>query len=627
MAPPRGDDDGNGSTQRRLRAIHAAVAAPAATVEPDAESRGAIDGDDDVESAVSMSYLMSRMRLIKAMNEAPTSPNKGEFDRDVALVPAMEALGIHIAHAVVSRMLLRNQLSRNQATFLAACLGCHSYCVAHSTVHGGVAQGNPDYLAMQSTVYRLAAGMIGVDDGHQASHKRHHAFTNTPQDPDYGLSFATIDQLGLGMAMGTNMNIAKPTRGGVKEDPDAIGDWSMAQSNLVRHLGIEALRQVPAFAEYHEDLWCTTKCASSVTSMILGLMFGRYPHRNGRDGTNETDTYYENTYRGQGQVDLWMMGEGQHHLHHAKNDVNYTILSKVSDEIDEAHPEMKVLNRGTGQTETILGRLEQDLMPEHLDADSPDVQMEPWDRTVAVREAIGLLHDKGAAGCEEAVMQIAAAVIDNSIRVTTTCDAGLLRELLSLMQLPPNQHMPDVSGAGPGMVSEGFKNPLPMCTWGETLFSEENIQGIRDSAEAIRAEVAELSQRVGVAAAACVGDDGSTDMKDYHYGMHKALAATLWEDIGAQKKQVFMGAFNDVLRAAGSEATVHPDSEFPFTDRLKAHMGTPITPGDDVPAVGSFPEAATMIATLFAEPQAKPQPSYKSEAVRAYMARVGGLQL
>lgn len=59
-----------------------------------------------------------------------------------------------------------------------------------------------------------------------------------------------------------------------------------------------------------------------------------------------------------------MMGEGQHHLHHAKNDVNYSILSKVSEEIDEMNPEVAAKSRGTGMPETLLGMLEQgDMCP------------------------------------------------------------------------------------------------------------------------------------------------------------------------------------------------------------------------------------------------------------------------
>ena len=40
-------------------------------------------------------------------------------------------------------------------------------------------------------------------------------------------------------------------------------------------------------------------------------------------------SYYDTTFRGQTEVELWMMGEGPHHMHHAKNDVSYSYLTQV----------------------------------------------------------------------------------------------------------------------------------------------------------------------------------------------------------------------------------------------------------------------------------------------------------
>ena len=155
---------------------------------------------------------------------------------------------------------------------------------------------------------------------------------------------------------------------------------------MVASTSVTALRESgnPQLQRLHEDAWCTRRVATNLGQVILTLFFGRYPHRNGVDGTHEEDTYHDNTFRGQGQVDLWMMGEGQHHLHHAKNDVNYSVLTKVSAEIDEQNPAIASLARGTGRPETILELLEPGQIPDVTGTEHA-VQMEPWERTLRVR--------------------------------------------------------------------------------------------------------------------------------------------------------------------------------------------------------------------------------------------------
>ena len=53
-------------------------------------------------------------------------------------------------------------------------------------------------------------------------------------------------------------------------------------------------------------------------SNILIVFFARYVHKSGKNGSEQGDSYYEGTYRGEADVDLWMNGEGMHHQHHAK---------------------------------------------------------------------------------------------------------------------------------------------------------------------------------------------------------------------------------------------------------------------------------------------------------------------
>ena len=76
--------------------------------------------------------------------------------------------------------------------------------------------------------------------------------------------------------------------------------------------------QINVVQASHDDLWCVTHVSTNVANLLLGMFFGRYPHIHGKDGGGETDTLFENTYRGQGQVDLIMMGAGQHPLPHAR---------------------------------------------------------------------------------------------------------------------------------------------------------------------------------------------------------------------------------------------------------------------------------------------------------------------
>lgn len=43
------------------------------------------------------------------------------------------------------------------------------------------------------------------------------------------------------------------------------------------------------------------KGAQGIGALLLNLFFGRYPHRNGSDGTHDEDVYHDDTYLGQGR--------------------------------------------------------------------------------------------------------------------------------------------------------------------------------------------------------------------------------------------------------------------------------------------------------------------------------------
>jgi hypothetical protein len=119
------------------------------------------------------------------------------------------------------------------------------------------------------------------------------------------------------------------------------------------------------------------------------MFFARYPHRNGVDGPpNEIDSFYDMTYKGQGQVDLWMQGEGAHHMHHAKGNVSYSRLSKVSKEVEKDHPDLKVKAR---QNSDLKGLECTAQLPALVTQEDPCSVQVFWDRTVRVESGRKLL--------------------------------------------------------------------------------------------------------------------------------------------------------------------------------------------------------------------------------------------
>ncbi|CAE8603098.1 unnamed protein product [Polarella glacialis] len=130
----------------------------------------------------------------------------------------------------------------------------------------------------------------------------------------------------------------------------------------------------------------------------------------------------------QDQVDLWMMGEGPHHMHHAKSDVSYALLPKVCEEVEQQHPHIKLATRGTGD----LVQLEySEGMPAKLDQGSAPSSQLPWQRTMAIRHSKELL----ASDPEAAVVEIAEAVLESALHCCATADRSLLRQVLKDMKL------------------------------------------------------------------------------------------------------------------------------------------------------------------------------------------------
>lgn len=220
------------------------VASPSA-VEVEDGSRGEAGEDEGAllgsnEHTFSMGYLLSRIKIVKAINEAPSAPKPGKFDLDVCLVPVMDVLGVQLANASVSRMVQRGWISREAGTFLNGVLAVHAYCITHACAHGGASQGHPNFQELERTAYRLAVSIIGLDDDHRQSHKRHHAFTNSPWDPDLGLETMPLDQLGPGLMAAHNSEF-DGSRG-------KDSDWLNCTGGVLKSFCIDAFRRVPELA-------------------------------------------------------------------------------------------------------------------------------------------------------------------------------------------------------------------------------------------------------------------------------------------------------------------------------------------------------------------------------------------
>jgi hypothetical protein len=146
----------------------------------------------DSEEGGGQSWLRDRLDLWKAMKESPSMLDRSECD----YVPALEVVGIVIAHATVTRMVLRGELDMASAAYLNAALGSHSFCALHHCVHQSISQHNEQFQPFENMVFRLASAVIFFDDGYREAHTAHHQRTNEPDDPDLVLSHTSLPVLG-----------------------------------------------------------------------------------------------------------------------------------------------------------------------------------------------------------------------------------------------------------------------------------------------------------------------------------------------------------------------------------------------------------------------------------------------
>ena len=426
-----------------------------------------------------MNGLRERVAFVKALKACPSTPKDGECQ----YVQGMEVLGVYIAHTTVSRMVAEGRLAPEVGAMLNSALATHSFVALHSCTHGAVSMHAPEHEAWENTVNRLACLPAGYDYGYTESHKRHHNITNVPGDPDWYYAYATLPQ--LGQAFRDVYSDRPEDEFPVKKRAIASFHWD---NHVGRLFGFESIRALkadtgadPTLRRLGEALEVTHKRASSMCKFLLVMFFGRYPHRNGTSGQeNEVDSYYATTFRGSEQVDLWMNGEGSHHIHHAKNDISYTHLARVSLELEQDFPAIKAKMRAQPGTND----REDGSMPDLIDASVAPPNQRSWRRTVRVERAIDDLVLRGDAAA--ALEGIAATVIANALETVTTADFGLLRSLHARMGM---------AAADP---DEARSIPLHCSTWADTVWSDATQRTLRELAPRIQAEVSAVGRRVGM---------------------------------------------------------------------------------------------------------------------------------
>jgi hypothetical protein len=359
--------------------------------------------------------MHERIELMKAMKGSPTHPREGECD----YAPPLDLVGIYIVHTSISRMVERGDLDMAAGTYLNAALGCHAFCILHHCTHESISQSNPEHMEFENMVFRLANLLIFFDDGYKEAHREHHQRTNAPDDPDLILSHSTLPQLGSLLHHMTTqkgfLSIGSPINPPTLNTVQFLGlvphltseksllvrwmnvtNWNNMTMKVSSYEALRVLEENPEFKHLSDTLRATWRTASSVSHMCLVLFFARYPHRNGIDGPpNEVDSFYDMTYKGQGQVDLWMMGEGSHHMHHAKSNVSYSLLAKVSEEVERDHPDLKVMARQNMDLEALEYGTD---MPVVQQPDDPAANQRFWERTQKMLEAKTLLESDPETG-------------------------------------------------------------------------------------------------------------------------------------------------------------------------------------------------------------------------------------
>ena len=494
-------------------------------------------------------YMRERMELMQAMKESPSHLAKGECD----FSPPLELVGIYVAHTTVSRMVARGELTETAGAYLNAALGAHSFAVCHHCTHESISQHNPEHESFENVVFRLSSFLIFFDDGYREAHRAHHARCNEPDDPDLLMShtslpvlgnlISTMSQhgyyLGIGAPIGVrtvtalhHLGLTPLLRSTWLQKWSPLINWDNVAGKMAAFTAQEVLEQHEEYKDLHRTLQATWRGATGVTYLILALFFGRYPHRNGARMVNEVDSFYDGTYRGQGQVDLWMMGEGPHDLHHAKSDVSSSRLPAVCREIEERRPELKVVARGNEDLRTLE---REHVLPPKRTETSPSAVEFPSDRTALVMESKELLaHDP-----QQAVSGFAEAALKSALHCCCNADRELLREIHKEMRFGR---------------PKGDNHPLPVEMWHKTVFADETAAYLQAEGDRILAEVANTARGVGARVAPMADDN---ELKTRYLDFFTALAD---EMVAPEQQALFLERLAASLPAPTADSASAADA-------------------------------------------------------------------
>jgi len=473
--------------------------------------------------------MKERLELIRAMKESPNHLGEGECD----YVPPLELVGIFVAHSAISRMHYRGELDTNSAVFLNAAIGAHAFCVLHHCTHESISQHNSEHEKFENMVFRLANLIVFFDDGYKVAHRKHHQRTNQENDPDAILSHTELPVLGtMLLALGgkTYGSIGAPITANEAtrvhkfglgpvfasnwvQDLAGMIEWDNMTMKMASYKALEVFASHKNYKKVSETLETTWKDAQIGAYFVLSLFFSRYPHRNGETMENEVDSFYNNTYRGEGQVDLWMMGEGPHHLHHAKSDVSYALLPKVSDDIDKNYPHLSTEARGNSDLYSLENT---DSMPRKRTKNALPSQQHGWERTCEIRKYMEILGEDSV----EAVKGFAKVAIENAIRCCNTSDKELLRTIHRRMKLAKG---PGFWDGFYGWFSSVEKRGAPFHSFADSVLSDATAEGISSKREFIVDQVLEVAKSVGEKVPNMTSGE---EIKSHYFDFFVALADT-----------------------------------------------------------------------------------------------------
>jgi len=534
---------------------------------------------------------------MKEMKVSQWHPREGECQ----FTPPLELLGVYIASTTIAKMVHNDELHPAAALYLNSALGLNAFCVVHHASHESISQHNQEHVAFENTAYRLGLALLYIlDDGFREAHRLHHLQCGTSRDPDHFAENSSLPTLGHAMfCLATTPTYASSGAGtltatsgavlrflGTRFTRWALNSWIVKKyavnwnNVLLKMTGYEARKMIESHKDYqklHRTIQSSWTGAITLSTVVGFAMFARYVHRHAPDPDREhVGSYYDTTFRGQTEVDLWMMGEGAHHLHHAKSDVPYSLLPKICEDIENRRPDLMAKSRGTANLEGMENArgdkktaLEE---AKHLDPlqDVPPMPFN-WQRTESVLAG----KDQMTSDLPSAVEQISGAVLDSAIHVCTTADLGFLKKMTHDMGFPK-------------MQDEDPHHPIPASRWSTEVFTSENVKQIQDARVRIQHEVSEVARRVGGLVQAQKGLIGNDDdLKSRYLDFFFALTESL---TSVEARSAFVEALVEHISPGSS----HAIKQCELLQRLKVHLESEVPSNfkADRPVFGGSEEQA-----------------------------------